>query len=281
MERRTDSLPILSADEVESFHENGFLVPRFRFEGDELRKLQDLTQRLVANNPQVTNGHIGSPHLLNGKGTQQVKTERGWLEIAAHPKLVQLVGELIGPDLALWTSTLFCKPPLEGPATPWHRDGAFYPITPIETTTSWIAVFESVRENGCLRILPGSHKARDVGAHRRERWSKKSEEEAGSLALSEADEARAVDVPLEPGQMVLFDIFTAHASWPNQGTKPRAGYAVRFLPTTSRYDHDAGDEDYKVAGGVRNRQLILVSGRDRAGNRFGDIDEVMAGAVTH
>jgi hypothetical protein len=264
--------PVLTLSEIECFHRDGYLVPNFRFEAEELSKLQQLTQRLVANNPQVTNGHIGSPHLLHGKGTQQIKTEPGWLDIATHPRLVKLVTEVIGPDVILWTSTLFYKPPLEGPATPWHRDGAFYPIAPLATITAWIAVFDSVKENGCLRILPGSHTARDVGAHHRAHWNKRSEEEAGALDPDEVDEARAVDVPLEPGQMVLFDIYTAHASWPNQGTKPRAGYAVRFLPATSRYDHDAGDEKYKVAGGVRNRELILVGGQDRAGNRFGDID---------
>jgi len=273
----TKLAPILSPAEVEAYRRDGFLVPRLRFEGDELRELQQLTDRLLQNNPQVTDGMIGSPHIQSGKGAQRVRTEPGWMNIAAHPKLVKMIGELIGPDVVLWTSTVFHKPPRKGPATPWHRDGAFYPIRPLETISAWIAVFESVKENGCLRILPGSHKNRSVGAHRGGHWSK--EDEGGALAPSEIDEARAVDVPLQPGQMVLFDVYTAHASWPNLGTKPRAGYAVRFFPASSHYDHDAGDELYKVAGGVRNRELILVSGQDRAGNRFGDIDAAPAQAV--
>ncbi|HEX4077554.1 MAG TPA: phytanoyl-CoA dioxygenase family protein [Rhizomicrobium sp.] len=262
---------LLSDAEIATYRRDGYLVPRFALRGDELTKLQAMTERLLANNPHITDGTIGSPHLVNGKGSQNVVTESGWLDVARHPKILDMMEQVVGLDLVLWTSTMFHKAPEIGPATPWHRDGVFYPIEPLATTTVWIAVYESTLENACLRVIPGSHRAQQVGHHVTGHWSERAG--GGAIAPEEIDEAQAVDVELKPGQMVIFDIYTAHGSRPNIGRRPRAGYAVRFFPATSHYDHLASDEDYKVAGGVRNRELILVRGRDRAGNRFGPVDE--------
>ncbi|HVZ17128.1 MAG TPA: phytanoyl-CoA dioxygenase family protein, partial [Terriglobales bacterium] len=211
------------------------------------------------------------PHLVDGKGSQNVVTESGWLDIARHPQILDMMEQLIGSDLVLWTSTLFHKAPEVGPATPWHRDGAFYPINPLATTSVWIAVYESALENACLRVIPGSHIPQKLGHHTDGHW--RDSKDGGSIAADEIDETKAVDVELQPGQMVIFDVYTVHGSRPNIGKRPRAGYSVRFFPATSHYDHFASDKDYKVAGGVRNRELILVRGRDRAGNIFGAVDE--------
>jgi len=264
-----DIRKVLSTEEVAQYHRDGFLVPKYRFSAEIVKKLQKLTRQLVADNPEALDG-IGSPHLKNARSNQQVKTEDGWLDIAAHPDMIDIVAQLIGPDVVLWASTLFYKEPKKGIATPWHRDAAFYPIEPNATTTVWIAVFDSVKENGCLRAIPGSHLSQEVGAHREGHWKEKGT--GGSLI--DIDESTAVDVELSPGQMVIFDVYTTHGSWPNLGTRERAGYAVRFFPATSYYDHDADDENYKVAGGVGNRELILVKGEDRAGNRFGSVSKI-------
>ena len=71
----------------------------------------------------------------------------------------------------------------------------------------------------------------------------------------------------EATRKVIFDVYTVHGSRSNLGRRSRAGYAVRFFPSTSTYDHTASDDEYKVAGGVAARELILVRGQDRAGNK--------------
>jgi len=259
--------PVLTEGEIRDYHRDGYLIPNLRLTSARLEKLQQLTRQLISDNPHIKEG-IGSPHLICGSSSQNVKTQEGWMDIATDPALIGLLQQLIGPDIILWASTLFHLPPQEGPATPWHRDGAFYPISPLATTTIWIAVFDSVRENGCLRLVPGSHRSRSLGRHARGRWGSDGK---GLLSADEFDESAAADALLEPGQMVVFDVFTAHASWPNTGARPRAGFALRFCPATSYFDHDASDEEFRVAGGVRGRELILVSGTNRAGNRLGRV----------
>ena len=69
--------------------------------------------------------------------------------------------------------------------------------------------------------------------------------------------------------MVIFDVFAIHGSRPNLGTRERAAYAVRFMPATSRFEHDAPDN--RDTGSYlphSTRPLILLRGVDRAGNDF-------------
>ncbi|GIT52865.1 MAG: hypothetical protein Ct9H300mP16_00250 [Pseudomonadota bacterium] len=77
-----------------------------------------------------------------------------------------MVEQVIGNDFALWNSSLFAKPASDGQATPWHQDGEYWPIRPVATCTVWIAVDDANTSNGCLRVIPGSHKREDLLRHR-------------------------------------------------------------------------------------------------------------------
>lgn len=74
-----------------------------------------------------------------------------------------------------------------------------------------------------------------------------------------------MDVPLEPGQVVLFDVFTIHGSRANLGTASRAGFACRYLPGTSVYFHDQAEVRDQPGYGHESRALMLVRGQDRTG----------------
>lgn len=251
----------LGEDDVEKFRRDGFLVPRFRLGAGDLAKLQRLTEDLVANNP-AEDGY-GAPHLGSG-GPLNLKASTDWMDITCHPAILDILERLIGPDIILWQSTMFYKVAEKGVATPWHRDAIFYPIDPLETVTVWVAVYDSTIENGCLRIVPGSHRERKVGDHAELTGSKAFK---GELKESEFDGDRAECIELKAGEMVIFDVFAVHGGKPNTSHKVRAGYAMRYMPASSFYDHDSKDPRLNVAGGIE-RRLILVRGRDRAGNDF-------------
>jgi ectoine hydroxylase-related dioxygenase (phytanoyl-CoA dioxygenase family) len=244
----------LSPEELDFYRCYGYLVPRFSLAEADIQNLQHLTVQLIADNPEVRGG-VRSPHLFD-KSSRNGAAKPNWLDIATHPKLLDILEPLIGNDIILWASTLFYKRPLED-GTPWHRDGRYYPIRPLATITAWIAVFDTVREDAALRIIPGSHIHRPPDAD--------TVEEPGSdgrLHLSAAEQSNAVDVELAAGQIVIFDVSTIHGSWPNLGTKGRAGYAVRYFPATSHYERG------RTGRLARDRELILVRGQDRAQNTF-------------
>ena len=77
-----------------------------------------------------------------------------------------------------------------------------------------------------------------------------------------------VSVPLEPGQMVIFDVFTAHGASPNLSNQRRAGFAIRYMPGTSIFDRNmkvgSGQDDVQTDLG--QRALFLVRGEDQTGN---------------
>lgn len=253
---------VLSEAEVVRYRAEGFLVPEYRLPADALDRLRGATDRLVADRPDLVDHPIIGPHLPGG-GLHGLHTDSTFLDVATHPGLLDAIEQLTGPDLILWNALLFYKRAEAGPSVPWHRDGFGYPIDPIATTSVWIAVTDSTTANGCLRVIPGSHRTTDFGSH--DSTPRDGEMFSGSLDPAAFDDTTAVDVVLEPGQMVIFDVFTIHGSQPNNGTRPRAGYACRYMPGTSVYHHDRAEVRDQPGYGHESRALTLVRGRDRTG----------------
>ena len=79
--------------------------------------------------------------------------------------IIDMVSQLIGDDVILWRCHIFCKPSGDGLETPFHQDAHYWPIRPLATCSVWSALDPSVRENGCLRVVPGSHKYKQSFAH--------------------------------------------------------------------------------------------------------------------
>jgi ectoine hydroxylase-related dioxygenase (phytanoyl-CoA dioxygenase family) len=222
--------------------------------------------KLVADNPALADKMMNLPH-IPGAGVQGLKSDPGWMEFATHPVIVDMVEQIVGPDIILRGSAVFYKRAGNGPATPWHRDSAVLPIKPMRAMAVWIAASDTSVVNACLRFIPGSHRNQSRGAHRQD--PRQGVTFGLTLDESEYDESTAVDVEVEAGQMVIFDVFTIHGSRSNLGTRERAAYAVRFMPATSHFDHDAPDDrDSGSYVPFAKRPLILLRGVDRAGNDF-------------
>ena len=252
----------LSDAEVAAYHCDGFVVPGYRLPVPLLAKLQALTAKLIADNPRLADHHMVGPH-VPGSGTEGLKAAPGWLEIATHPDIVDMVERIVGPDVILWGSGIFHKRAAAGPATPWHQDSEHTPIRPMATTSVWIAVTDSTMENGCLRFIPGSHRAKRTGVHD---YDDNVDLIVGNtLRANEVDEGSARNVELEAGRLVLFDVFAMHGGGPNRGSAARAGYTLRFMPASSHYDHGAAVLHDKKGYGHDTRPLILVRGVDRSG----------------
>lgn len=255
-------LAVLSEAEVRRYRADGFLVPEYRLPPEVVERLLAATQQLVEDRPELIDQPIIGPHLPGG-GMHGLYADGAFLDVATHPELLDVVEQLVGPDLILWNALLFYKRATEGPVVPWHRDGFGYPIEPIATTSLWIAVTESTTDNGCMRFIPGSHLTSDPGVH--DSTPKPGEMFSGSLDPASFDEFTAVDVPLEPGQFVIFDVYTIHGSRANNGARSRAGYSCRYMPGTSVYHHAKAEIREQPGYGHESRALMLVRGQDRTG----------------
>ena len=248
---------MLSKTDSERYHADGYVVPDYRVPEKVICDVRARHDRLIAGHPEFEDY---CPALL--------AFDTWFLNVARIPEIVDMVEQLIGPDIALWNSSFFAKPARKGSRTPWHQDGRYWPIRPLATCSVWIAVDPSTTENGCLRVIPGSHRQRRLMAHGI------NGEEGLSLPLeladSEYDESEARDIVLEQGQVSLHDVFLAHGSEPNRSDRPRRGMTLRYMPTTSVFDRDLAVRQSNRRGGLLDlteRTLYLVRGEDRSGGR--------------
>ena len=259
-----DSSGPLSVNEIAQYKKQGYIVPQFRLSGDQLGRLREALEQVIRDNPDTRPEQLVSVH-ITGKNAEGVTGHETFMEIASDPSLLEAVSQLIGPDVILWGCQSFCKPPGDGMEVPWHQDGHYWPIRPLATCTVWIAIDDSLVENGCLRVIPGSHRDQALVDHLKE--------DRDRLVLNQRvvdgvfDESEAVDVELEAGQFSMHDVYMIHGSNPNTSTRRRAGLAIRYMPGTSLFARDSSDDGSGAGYAVyfSSRPIWLLRGQDRTG----------------
>ena len=156
-----------------------------------------------------------------------------WLyDLVGNDRILDAVEQVIGPNILAWSSGFFAKQAHDGSFVTWHQDSTYWRLAPADIITAWVALTQSRRENGCMRVIPGSHTIGQI-AH--------SDTFAGDNLLSRGqeiemavDDATAVDIELEPGQMSLHHVRIVHGSQPNPSPIPRVGFTIRYIPTYCR-----------------------------------------------
>ena len=243
---------MLSEEQIRQYHEDGYVIPDLRLSAEDLADIRAAHDRLLAKHPEFVDY---CPAVL--------AFDTSFLNIARKPAILDLVEQLIGPDFALWNSSFFAKPARRGSKTPWHQDGEYWPIRPLATCSAWIAVDAATPANGCLRVIPGSHRRRQLGKH--------DYNAADGLSLpleiraDEYDENQARDIVLEVGQISLHDIYLIHGSEPNRSATPRRGMTLRYMPTSSVYQRDLADARRGGPLAMSERTLYLMRGKDQSG----------------
>ena len=256
---------LLSEEEILSYQRNGFVIPKYRLHTKDLEKLQTATLDLIDTYPHIPTEGLVSPHILYA-GSNRSDIHSTFLEICKLAPILDIVDQLIGQDIIVWGSRIFSKAPQTGRATPWHQDGEYWPIRPLATASVWISIDESNVENGFLKILSGSNRTKSLLPHQSLTGKGAAlDKEIKPEFIKNED---IVSVPLEPGQMVIFDVFTAHGASPNFSEQRRAGFAIRYMPGTSLFDRNmkvgSGQDDVQTDLG--QRALFLVRGEDKTGN---------------
>lgn len=254
----------LTPSEITHYQQSGYVIPSYRLESDVLTKTQDALDTLIRNNPGVRPEKLVSAH-IEGDNKEGVIGSSAFLDLAMHKPIVDLVEQLIGPDIMLWGCHVFCKPAHEGFETPWHQDGHYWPIRPLATCTVWVALEPSTLENGCLRVIPGSHADKHLHPHLHEdRTDLTLNQRMADGTFNEAD---AADLELQPGQMSMHDVYMIHGAKANTSGQRRTGVALRYMPASSLFDRRLKPMDGQTGVPVSfaTRPLWLLRGRDVSG----------------
>ena len=192
-----------------------------------------------------------------GKKAQQVLRQKCHLalrwayELVSHPKLLDAAESLIGPDILCWSTSFFIKEANDPRYVSWHQDPTYWHLDNDDLVSAWIALSPSTVENGCLRVLPGTHRGRM--AHF-ETDDPKNYLTRGQTLADAVDESKAVPVELQPGEAALFHALTVHGSPPNPSDQRRIGFAIRYIPTSVAPEQGVWDS------------AMLVRGEDRYGH---------------
>ena len=178
-------------------------------------------------------------------------------ELSCTPRLLDAIEDLIGPDILLTNSIFRIKEPGSATFYGWHQDAARIRVEP-GFVLAFIAISDSTADNGCLRVIPGTH--REVLP-----FSLVSYADRQVARVREIDESGAVDMVLAKGQVGLLHCNTIHGSGPNRSSGRRIGLINDYTPAFARQSTGTGSGQ-------------LVRGEDRWGH-FG-AEPVPVGACT-
>jgi non-haem Fe2+, alpha-ketoglutarate-dependent halogenase len=234
---------VLANNQLGGYQEQGFLFPLPVLSGEETNTLRSRLEALEAQHggrlPALVNR---KPHLL-----------LTWLNLLIrHPRILDPVADILGPDILCWGSGFFIKNPLDPGRVTWHQDSTYWGLSQPDIVTAWVAFTPSTRENGCMRVIPGTHKLEQLP--HQDTFAPDNLLSRGQEIAVAVDESKAVDVILSPGEMSLHHVMLVHGSEPNSGTGRRIGFAIRYLPTY-----------VKQLSGVTD-SATLVRGKDTYGH---------------
>ena len=180
---------------------------------------------------EAVEARLGGP--LSGTFRHKCHLLFPWLaDLVRHPPIVDAVASLLGPDLLCWNTNIFCKEPRDPGFISWHQDSIYFGLSDTCGLTAWVALTQSNPGSGCMRVVPGTHRNRELPHV--ERPSRNNMLTRGQEVAVNVDEAEAIDLILEPGEMSLHDLLIVHGSNPNESDGRRIGIAIRYIPTSTR-----------------------------------------------
>ena len=156
-----------------------------------------------------------------------------WLwDLVTHPRLADVIEDLIGPDIVCWGSSFFTKKAHDPRFISWHQDSTYYGLEPPESITAWVAFTDATPLSGCMKIIPGSHTGEAILPHD-ETYDPNNLLSRGQT-IRDLDPSAAIEMPLKAGQFSVHHNKTIHSSEPNNADWPRIGFAIHFAATSVR-----------------------------------------------
>ncbi len=268
----------MTEEELNFFHENGFVGPFAVCTPEQMALIKAEIEREVIDTPSPLYGFEKCPR-------DRHLDSRTVYDLLTHPAITTRLTQILGPDVMIWRSSFFFKPP-GAPETVWHRAEVFkeyvdHPI--LEQTgeesdlfqlTIWIALDEATLENGCVQFIPGTHKQFfqtkiQVPGTEAEAFGN---DKTGLMGYDvqvdfELDPSKVFSMECKPGEFFIFDQRTLHGSPANNSDKRRMGVNFRAIqPHVKAYGHFL--DDGKITHFGRDWDLsqwgcLLISGEDR------------------
>ncbi len=233
----------LSRQQLDQYERDGIVFPIKVFSGDEAAFFRSALESVI--NSCGSLKRFDNLHLFFD-----------WAyRLVTHKTLLDCIQNVLGDDLLVYGTLVFYKPPHDSSYAAWHQDSYYSGLHLTPSVSAWVALTPSHPANGCMRVIPGSHKAGLLNHTNRR-------DDSNLLLRGEqiatVDESRAVDVVLQPGELSLHHSTIIHGSNPNTSGEPRLGFIVRFI-TSQMKNRDIAM--LRVRGHADCSHLILAEPR--------------------
>jgi len=217
----------LTRAQIHQYNEKGYIFPLDVFSPEEAAVRRTYFDRLL----EETTAKGGSSYSINGWHRHC----RGIHDLVTEGRILDYVQDLLGEDLICWGTHYFCKMPGDVKQVSWHQDASYWPLTPSQTVTVWLAIDDADEENGAMQVIPGSHR------HGQINFEDSAEEENNVLYQSVRDPLQYGDAPvafvMRAGQISLHTDLLLHGSEPNASDRRRCGLTMRFVsPQVKAYN---------------------------------------------
>ncbi len=239
----------LSPDQITQYQRDGFVFPVDCLTADEVRHYRGELEAFE----QAQGDTFGRlPDLVRSKSHLLFT----WMDsLVRHPKVLDAVESLIGPDILIYHLTSWLKEPGEPSHVSWHQDGTYFGLEPFEQVTAWIALTDATPDMGCIKIIPGSQV---IGQRpHRDVPTPHNLLSRGQTIDHPLDYTNYVMMPLRAGQVSLHHTHVVHCSDRNQTDQRRVGIGVSYVPTRCRLMNDAHVTATLVRGEDRYRHFGL------------------------
>lgn len=225
------------------FFEIGYLKAIKIFEPNEALKIASdyetfLNKKNLSNADAVE--HKSKTHLYFEWANQIIKNE----------KIINIVKEILGENLYCWNSLIFYKSPRSKKFVSMHQDQNYWGIKHDKALTVSLALTDSTLDNGCLKILPYSHKENFLHENFESRNNMLARGQSISLDIKK--KSSLDNIELKAGECCIFHGNIVHGSGKNSSFRPRFLYAMRFLTPDNIVNKKLYYHDATLVSGIDN-----------------------------
>jgi phytanoyl-CoA hydroxylase len=236
---------MLTPEQIAYYHENGFLTVENVLSASDVDNLRSVTDEFVEKSRAITINDaiydLEPDHSADNPRLRRLKNPIEhhdiYNQIMRHDAILGIVEQLIGKGLRMNGNKLNLKLPSHSSAVEWHQDWAFYPHTNDDLLAVGVALDDMTEENGCMLMVPGSHKIDLISHHENGVF-------VGAVTDPNFNPDTVSKVLVKAGGISLHHARTLHASTPNHSEHPRRLLLFQYCsidswPLTGFTDNDA------------------------------------------
>jgi len=265
---------ILTAEQRNYFEENGFLVIRNCVPKEKLAVYRDRFKEICKGNVKVPgmtvmkDVAIVKSEFTDGEKAinkiQDFQHDPVLFEYCATPEVVRYLEDFIGPNIMAMHTMLINKPPDPGTLTsrhPMHQDLHYFPFRPAERIIcAWTAMEKINRENGCLVVVPGTHRG-ELLTHEYPKWQGGVNKMYHGIQNYDPSQER-VHLLMEEGDTVFFHPLLIHGSGANRSPNFRKAISTHYAASECEYIDTTGTSQETIAEEVKKIAQRKAGGGD-------------------